>query len=96
MNQSNQRVVFMRDRGRVTIPVTVRERFGLEEGSELILTEEENRLILYPRGEARLEELLDQTGTALKEGNDSGRTSEGRRANPIADLQGEASGTGPC
>ena len=64
---SNQRVVFMRDRGRVTIPAPLREKYDLEEGSELILAEEEGRLVLYPRKEERVEELLDQIGEALKE-----------------------------
>ena len=67
MNPVSQRVVFMRDKGRVTIPATVREKYGLEEGSELILAEEENRLILYPRREEQVQELLDQIGKALKD-----------------------------
>lgn len=64
---TNQRVVFMRDRGRVTIPASLREKYGLEEGTELILAEEEDRLVLYPRREERLETLLDQIGQALEE-----------------------------
>ena len=67
MNQSNRSVVFMRDRGRVTIPAPLREKYGLEEGSELILAEEEGRLILYPSREQRVEKLLDRIGKALIE-----------------------------
>ena len=58
MNQSNQSVVFMRDRGRVTIPASLREKYAFKEGSELILAEEEGRLVLYPSREQRVEEFL--------------------------------------
>ena len=43
----DQQVVFLRDRGRVTIPASVREEYGLEEGTALILAKEKDRLVLY-------------------------------------------------
>jgi len=70
MSQSldlNQRVIIVRDKGRVTIPALFREKYGLEEGAELVLAEEEGRLVLYPRRKERLEVLLDQIGQALAE-----------------------------
>ena len=63
----DQQVVFIRDRGRVTIPASVREEYGLEEGTALILAKEKDRLVLYPSGEEYVEALLDQVGHALKE-----------------------------
>jgi AbrB family looped-hinge helix DNA binding protein len=63
----DQQVVFVRDRGRVTIPASVREEYGLEEGTALILTKEKDRLVLYPSREEYVEALLDQVGHALKE-----------------------------
>ncbi len=63
----DQQVVFVRDRGRVTIPASVREEYGLEEGTALILAKEKDRLVLYPSREEYVEALLDQVGRALKE-----------------------------
>ena len=63
----DQQVVFVRDRGRVTIPASVREEYGLEEGTALILAREKDRLVLYPSKEEYVEALLDQVGQALKE-----------------------------
>ncbi len=63
----DQQVVFLRDRGRVTIPASVREEYGLEEGTALILAKEKDRLVLYLSREEYVEALLDQVGRALKE-----------------------------
>ena len=63
----NRQVVFVRDRGRVTIPASVREEYGLEEGTALILAAEEDRLVLYLDTEQYVEALLDQIGDALTE-----------------------------
>ena len=63
----DQQVVFVRDRGRVTIPASVREEYGLEEGTALILAKEKDRLVLYPSREEYVAVLLDQVGHALKE-----------------------------
>jgi AbrB family looped-hinge helix DNA binding protein len=60
-------VVFVRGRGRLTIPAAVRERYALEEGAALVLVEEEDRLVLYPSQEEYVEAVLDRVGTALKE-----------------------------
>jgi len=64
---TKRHVVFVRDRGRVTIPAAVRERYGLEEGTALVLAEEEGQLVLYPSQEEYVEAVLDRIGTALKE-----------------------------
>ncbi len=64
---TKRHVVFVRGRGRVTIPAAVRERYGLDEGSALVLAEEEGRLVLYSSHEAYVEAVLDRVGTALKE-----------------------------
>jgi AbrB family looped-hinge helix DNA binding protein len=64
---TKRHVVFVRDRGRVTIPAAVRARYGLEEGTALVLAEEDDRLVLYPSHEEYVEAVLDRIGTALKE-----------------------------
>ncbi len=64
---TRRHVVFLRGRGRVTIPAAVRERYDLEEGTALVLVEEEDRLALYPSQEEYVEAVLDRVGTALKE-----------------------------
>jgi len=66
-NAVSRRIVRMRDRGRITIPAPLRDKYDLEEGTELVLIEEEDRLVLYPRRWERAEEVLDQIGEALKE-----------------------------
>jgi len=63
----DQQIVIVRDRGRVTIPAAVREQYGLEEGTALILTKEKDRLVLYPSREEYVEALLDQVSHALRE-----------------------------
>ena len=42
------RIVLMRDKGRITIPSVLREAYGLDEGSEVFVYAEEDRLVLYP------------------------------------------------
>lgn len=64
--EKRERIVLMRDKGRITIPASWRERYGLEEGSEMVLVAEEERLVLYPRREQRLEQLLDEVKGALE------------------------------
>ncbi len=64
---TRRHVVFVRDRGRVTIPAAVRERYGLEKGTALILAEAENRLVLFVSHEGYVEAVLDHIGSALKE-----------------------------
>lgn len=64
---TKRHVVFVRDRGRVTIPASVRAKYGLEKGAALVLTEEEDRLVLYPSQEEYVEAVLDRVGNALKE-----------------------------
>lgn len=64
---TKRHVVFVRDRGRLTIPAAVRDRYGLEKGSALVLTEEEDHLVLYPSHEEYVEAVLDRVGSALKE-----------------------------
>lgn len=66
-NAVSRRVVRVRDRGRVTIPAPLRDKYNLEEGTELVLLEEDDRLVIYPRRWERVEELLDQIGEGLKE-----------------------------
>jgi len=63
----SRQVIRMRDRGRVTIPASLREKYGLEEGTELVLIEKEGRLVLYPSRWEQVEDLLDQIGEALRE-----------------------------
>jgi AbrB family looped-hinge helix DNA binding protein len=64
---TKRHVVFVRGRGRVTIPAAVRERYGLEEGTALVLAEQEDRLVLFTSHETYVEAVLDRVGTALKE-----------------------------
>jgi AbrB family looped-hinge helix DNA binding protein len=64
---TRRHVVFVRDRGRVTIPAAVRERYGLEKGTALILAEAEDRLVLFVSHEEYVEAVLDRIGSALKE-----------------------------
>ena len=65
--QATQQVVFMREKGRVTIPAPVRKKYDIEEGAELILSEESDRLVLYINKERYVESLLDQIGSALSD-----------------------------
>jgi len=64
--EKQERIVLVRDKGRITIPASWRERYGLEEGSEVMLVAEEGRLVLYPRRGQRLEQLLDEVKEALQ------------------------------
>jgi len=64
---SKRHVVFVRGRGRVTIPAAVRERYGLEEGTALVLAEQEDRLVLFTSHETYVEAVLDRISAALKE-----------------------------
>jgi len=64
--EKQERVVLVRDKGRITIPASWRERYGLEEGSEVVLVAEEDRLVLYPRRAQRLEQVLDELKEALE------------------------------
>jgi len=66
VTEKQERIVTVRDKGRITIPAGWRETYGLDEGSELIVVAEEGRLVLYPRRNPRLEELLDRLGAALQ------------------------------
>lgn len=66
-NAVSRRVVRVRDKGRVTIPAPLRDKYNLEEGTELVLLEEEDRLVMYPRRWEKVEDLLDQMGEMLKE-----------------------------
>lgn len=66
-NAVSRRVVRMRDRGRVTIPAPLRDKYNLEEGTELVLVEEEDRLVIYPRRWEQVEDMLDRMGEILKE-----------------------------
>jgi len=61
------RVVTVRDKGRITIPASWRDRYGLSEGSEVVLVAEEDRLVLYPRRVQQLEGLLERIASALEE-----------------------------
>lgn len=63
----SRQVIRMRDRGRITIPASLREKYGLEKGTELVLLEKEGRLVLYPSRWEQVEDLLDQVGEALRE-----------------------------
>jgi len=62
-----ERIVLVRDKGRITIPASWRDRYGLSEGSEVLLVAEEDRLVLYPRRVQQLEGLLDRIASALEE-----------------------------
>lgn len=64
--EKQERIVLMRDKGRITIPASWREKYGLAEGSEVVLVAEEDRLVLYPRRAQRLEQLLDEVKEALE------------------------------
>ncbi len=66
-NVVSRRIIRMRDRGRITIPAPLRDKYDLEEGTELVLVEEEDRLVIYPRRWERAEEFLDQIGETLRE-----------------------------
>jgi len=64
---TKRHVVFVRGRGRLTIPASVRAKYGLEKGTALVLAEEEDRLVLYPSQEGYVEAVLDRVSSALKE-----------------------------
>ena len=64
--EKQERIVLVRDKGRITIPASWREKYGLEEGSEVVLVAEEDRLVLYPRRAQWLEQLLDELREALE------------------------------
>ena len=40
--------MYVRDRGRLTIPLCLRERYGLDEGRQVVLVPEDDRLVIYP------------------------------------------------
>jgi len=65
--EKQERIVLVRDKGRITIPAPWRDRYGLSEGSEVVLVAEEDRLVLYPRRVQQLEGLLDRIASALEE-----------------------------
>ena len=65
--EKGERIVLVRDKGRVTIPASWRDRYGLSEGSEVLLVAEEDRLVLYPRRVQQLEGLLERIASALVE-----------------------------
>lgn len=52
--------------GRVTIPVELREKWGLDEGDTVAFVETEAGVMLVPQVETPME-ALDQIGQALKE-----------------------------
>ena len=66
VEKQQERIVLVRDKGRITIPASWRERYGLEEGSEVVLVAEEDRLVLYPRRVQRLEQVLEEVKDALE------------------------------
>lgn len=54
------RLVLMRDRGRLTIPASLREEHGLKEGCEVVMISEGDRLIIYPRQTSIVEQVIQE------------------------------------
>jgi AbrB family looped-hinge helix DNA binding protein len=65
-SKQDERIVLVRDKGRITIPAALRDRYGMTEGSEVVLIAEEDRLVLYPRRVQQVEALLDEIADALR------------------------------
>ena len=53
--QRTRRVVKVTRRGQTTIPVEIRKRFGIEEGSRLVVETDDDAIVMRPIG--RLEDL---------------------------------------
>ncbi len=62
-----EKLVTVRDKGRITIPAEWRERYGFVEGSAVRVVAEEGRLVIYPSSLKRLHELLDRMAAQLTE-----------------------------
>lgn len=46
----------VRDKGRITLPLTVREALGVKEGNSLLLEVERNKLVLKPKSAVSVKE----------------------------------------
>jgi len=64
---SDTSILSIGPKGRVVIPVDIRRRLGLEEGSELVVAVEGEGVLLLPRGavKRRLRGLFADTPTSL-------------------------------
>jgi antitoxin PrlF len=71
-------------RGQVTIPIELRRKFGIEEGSIVAFTETEEGILISPREVLamsaldRIGEVLRERGITLEELIESGREVRGR------------------
>lgn len=59
--------VVVGDRGRLVVPVEVRERAGLDEGTVMILVETDDGLVLLSQEQLRARVRADRRGTSLVE-----------------------------
>ncbi len=57
----------LRKRGQITLPIEVRERWGVGEGSELLLMYDDRKAILKPKKKIRVKEYAGILGEASED-----------------------------
>ncbi|NJR45802.1 MAG: AbrB/MazE/SpoVT family DNA-binding domain-containing protein [Hyellaceae cyanobacterium CSU_1_1] len=70
-----KKIVTINDRGTITLPKDLREKYGLEAGGKIVIEESEEGLLLHPGvtfsveiyGDNRLKEFAEQNEAELEE-----------------------------
>ena len=85
-------VVRVSSKGQIVLPASVRKRFGIETGDELVLVEWGNAIHLVPKIEdpiKALKGILKDSGYSLEQFKAERRAEEERRERDLMDLADE-------